>query len=296
MARIPFHSVGIMPFFLGTILAWKICGTFNLPVFIWSTLAVVMIMLSTYFAGEYYDEEVDRLSASMERNRFTGGSQAVIRGLVPARHAKTASYLAIAFAGVIGVLLQFHYKTGFWTIPLGLTGIICGFFYSTEPLRWVKRGIGEIMIGYSYGWLPVAASFYLQSGTMIPLVHWLSVPVALTIFNVILINEFPDYPADLKVGKTTLAVRLGKDSASRLYSAAGASTILSYPMAVFAGLPRMAFIFYPVLLALSLYTITGMVKRDWEDRDRLEHLCGLTIVINLFVPVTYIMTLFFGAD
>jgi len=62
---------------------------------------------------------------------------------------------------VIGLILQFYYKTGPWTIPLGVIGMITGFFYSTPPPRWVKRGIGELLIGFCYGWLPVAAAFYL---------------------------------------------------------------------------------------------------------------------------------------
>ena len=37
MSRPPFHIVGILPFVLGTILAYKITGAFSLPVFLLSS-------------------------------------------------------------------------------------------------------------------------------------------------------------------------------------------------------------------------------------------------------------------
>lgn len=289
MARIPFHSVGVMPFFLGAVLAWRLTGTLDRAVFIWGTLAVVLIMLSTYLAGEYHDLEEDRLSGKMERNPFTGGSQALVRGMVPLHHPKVGSYVAIVMAGAIGLLLQFYYRTGPWTIPLGLLGMAAGFFYSTRPVRWVTRGIGEIIIGFSYGWLPIAASFYLQTGSLHPLVHWMSLPVALSIFNVILINEFPDYPADLKEGKKTLTVRFGKKTASYVYACASIGGVILYPFAVMAGLSPHAILLYLPIAALSCMTAAGMMKGRYNDRAALEKMCGITIVINLLYAATYML-------
>ncbi|MCX7966509.1 MAG: prenyltransferase [Syntrophorhabdaceae bacterium] len=111
---------------------------------------------------------------------------------------------------MVGLIIQFYFKTGTWTIPLGVFGILSGFFYSMMPIRWVARGVGEILIGLCYGWLPVSVSFYLQIGEFNHIIHWVSIPIACTIFNVILINEFPDYPADIIAKKSNLVVRYGK--------------------------------------------------------------------------------------
>jgi 1,4-dihydroxy-2-naphthoate octaprenyltransferase len=291
MARIPFHSVGVLPFCLGAVLAWRTTGTFSWPVFLWGSLAVVLIMLSTYLAGEYHDLEEDRLSAQMERNPFTGGSQAVVQGLVPRHHPRVGSYVALALAGAIGVLLQFGYHTGPWTIPLGIVGMIAGFFYSTEPVRWVKRGIGEVIIGFSYGWLPIAVSFYLQTGRLSPLMHWMSLPVALSIFNVILINEFPDYPADLIQGKKNLTVRLGKKAASFIYAAASLGGVVLCFLTIPAGLSSSTL--FPLLPAavLSVLVTTGMLAGKYSDRAVLEKMCGLTIAINWLYAIAYMASL-----
>lgn len=291
MARIPFHSVGVLPFCLGAVLAWRSTGSFSWPVFLWATLAVILIMLATYLAGECYDLEEDRLSGQMERNPFTGGSQAVVQGMVPRHYPKVGSYVALALAGAIGALLQFGYRTGPWTIPLGLIGMVSGFFYSTEPVRWVKRGIGELIIGFSYGWLPIAVSFYLQTGHISSLVHWMSLPVGLSIFNVILINEFPDYPADLRYGKKTLTVRFGKKAASFIYAAASLGGAALCTLAIPAGLsPRSIFLLLPAV-ALSVLVTAGMLTEKFADRASLEKMCALTIVINWLYALAYMVSL-----
>jgi len=287
LSRLPFHLVGVLPFILGAALAWRTYGVFNWPVFIWSTIAVVLIMLSTYYGGEYHDLAVDKLSASMERNAFSGGSQAIVNNLLPHKQAKIASYIAIVLAGVIGLILQFYYKTGPWTIPLGIIGMIAGFFYSAPPLRWVKRGIGELLIGFCYGWLPVATAYYLQAGTIDNIVHWISIPIACTIFNVILINEFPDYPADMIEGKKTLVVRLGKNAAVYLYIAVTLIGCLAFGLAVRRGLPAVTLLFYLPVFVIAVLIIAMLFKKDYLDRKRLELLCGLTIVVNLGTSLVY---------
>jgi 1,4-dihydroxy-2-naphthoate octaprenyltransferase len=55
LARPPFHTVGILPFVLGTLLAYKINTVFSIEVFILGVSAVILIMLSTYQSGEYFD-------------------------------------------------------------------------------------------------------------------------------------------------------------------------------------------------------------------------------------------------
>ena len=294
LSRLPFHLVGVFPFVLGTVLAWHTYQVFNWPVFIWSTIAVVLIMLSAYYGGEYHDLKGDRLSAKMERNAFSGGSQALVKNLLPYKQAKIASYIAIALAGVIGLILQFYYKTGPWTIPLGLIGMIAGFFYSTPPLRWVKRGIGELLIGFCYGWLPVATAFYLQAGTIDNIVHWISIPIACTIFNVILINEFPDYPADLIEEKRNLVVRVGKNTAGFLYIAVTVIAWIAFGFAVSQGLPAVTFVFYLPVFLIGLIAVVLMSKKNYLDRKRLELICGLTIVVNLGSSLAYTLAIWLG--
>jgi 1,4-dihydroxy-2-naphthoate octaprenyltransferase len=251
-------------------------------------------MLSTYYGGEYHDLKEDKLSAEMERNAFSGGTQVIVKNLLPHKQGKTASYIAISLAGVIGLILHFYYKTGCWTIPLGVIGMIAGFFYSTPPLRWVKRGIGELLIAFCYGWLPVAAAFYLQAGTINPIVHWISIPIACSIFNVILINEFPDYPADLIEGKKNLVIRIGKNTSAFLYITMTAIAWIAFCLAVSQGLPDVTFLFYLPVFLIGLILVVLISKKHYLNRNRLELICGFTIVVNLGSSLSYILGIWLG--
>lgn len=294
MSRPPFHIVGVMPFILGTVLANRLTGAFNLAVFLIATFAVIMIMLLTYYNGEYYDVKEDKIAGKGEKNLFSGGSQVIAQKRLPRKYAKIGSYIALALAVIAGLVLQFYYKTGVWTVPLGALGMFLGYFYSSPPFRWVSRGIGEMFIGFCYGWLTLAAAFYIQTQRFDALINWASVPVALTIFNVILINEFPDYNADKLAGKRNIVVRLGKSRSAIIYITATVLTWVFFGLSVFAGVPVLAvYIFIPFFLA-SCFIIISLIRKVYIEHKKLEMLCGLTIIINIGVTLSLILGISFG--
>lgn len=291
LSRPPFHMVGVFPFILGGLLAWHATGHLNWIILGWGTLAVVLIMLATYYSGEYFDYETDSLSARLERNRFSGGTQVLQTGIIPRKHAFIAAIISLLLAGGIGLLLQFYYETGVYTLPLGALGILVGFFYTTKPIQWSYRGTGEIWIGFCYGWLVVAASYYIQTGQFSPLVHWTALPIAFTIFNVILINEFPDYLADQKVGKKNLVVRFGKVKMSKLYALASVAVWTFYLLSVKAGIPVQAlFFFFPIFL-LSVITTLQVTRGAYKDQKKLEGICAKTLIVNLGTTISFILAI-----
>lgn len=281
VSRPHFHSVGVLPFMLGLTLSSRLGNTIDWPVFLLGMSAVILVMLSTYYGGEAYDVREDGIAWSEGGNPFSGGSGMVVTGCIPSGQVKRASLVALVAAILIGVFLQFGLKTGPWTLPLGLTGAFAGYYYSTPPFRWVKRGFGEFLIGFCYGWLTVAMAFYLQTGSIHPLVSLLSVPIGCTIFNVILLNEFPDYRGDSQAGKRNLTVRLGLDRASHLY---GVVTLLAWAFLVvslFFGVPIQL-----AILATPLYLLGGKIYLQlrggaYRDKGALRKLCGLNLTINL---------------
>lgn len=291
LSRVPFHSVGVMPFILGAVLAWKTTGIFNLPVFLLGVIAVILIMLSTYYMGEYCDIFEDKLSADMDRNTFSGGSQVIVKNLLPDNYPMIASYIALALTVIVGLIIKFHYKTGVLTIPLGIIGMISGFFYSKMPIRWVTRGIGEVLIGFCYGWLPVAVSFYLQVGRIDSIITWISLPIACTIFNVILVNEFPDHPADMIARKSNLVVRLGKEKAAYLYVFVTAVALITFILSVMQGLPKITLAYYAPVFVVSVVIAVMMFKKSYLNKKMLEAICGLTIVTNLGTSLAFTLAI-----
>jgi 1,4-dihydroxy-2-naphthoate polyprenyltransferase len=289
MSRPPFHIVGVLPFALGTLLAWRIEHIFSGPVFFLGTLAVVLIMLSTYHAGEYFDYREDAISKKLYPSRFSGGSGIIPAEKLPRRVALWTSVVAIVLAGTIGIMLQFYFRTGPYTILLGSLGLFPGFFYSTRPIRLIEKGIGEIFIGFCYGWLPIACAYYIQTGSIAPVIHWIGLPVGITIFNVVFLNEFPDYVADKATGKRNLLVRMGIKRGPAVYIAASILAAITTILAILEGVPARAFYLYIPVMALSAVIIYMILNRKHEDRSALEILCGLNIAINLGTTGSFLL-------
>lgn len=289
LSRPPFHTVGILPFILGTILAYRINSNFSIEIFILGVLGVILIMLSTYHSGEYFDYRGDMISNRLHNNQFAGGTRVLLAGKMSPLVPLWTSIIAIIIAAAIGLFLQFILKTGPCTLLLGFLGAFPGFFYSTEPIRLVKRGIGEIFIGFCYGWLPVASAYYIQTGTIHPIIHWLAIPIGLTVFNVILLNEFPDYEADKATDKRNLLYRIGKQKGLVLYVAFSLLTSLTMFISPLWGIPFKVVYFYLPFFIISLYIIAMIMQKKHEDGKMLEILCGLNIAVNLGTSLSYIM-------
>lgn len=289
LSRPPFHTVGVLPFMLGTLLANRIHGVFNLQILLLGTVGVILIMLSAYYGGEYWDFVEDTLVAKGEKSKFAGGSGVLQKGILPRQVALTASIASLSLALVVGIVLQFVYKTGPLTLFFGVVGLVAGFFYSARPIRWVRTGFGELLIGFCYGWLPLAASCYLQTGQLPMLIHWMAVPIGLTILNVILLNEYPDYDADLSAGKKNLLVRLGKRRGAYIYGVAGIGSIVFFFISLIRGVPVKALWFYLPVGAVALALAVSVIKGYWNDRNTLEKMCGVNILVNLGTTAAYIL-------
>jgi 1,4-dihydroxy-2-naphthoate polyprenyltransferase len=292
LARAPFHSVGAAPYAVGAFMAADFLGAFHWGLWVWGTTAVVLVMLSTYLAGERFDLEEDRISGELGRSRFAGGTGVVEAGVVPLWAPLAGSVSALIAAGAVGLFIVFHYDTGPLTIPLGLLGMAGGFFYSTPPLRWVSTGLGEVWIAVCYGFLPVTVGYYLPTGLITPLVLAVGFPIACTIFNVILANEYPDYPADFAAGKRNALVRLGRSGGARLYAAAAFAGACGVLLSWGLGAPTNILLYSVPSLLCSGYAAVRLLRGAWMDREELELLCGLGIAANLAMCAGYIGAFF----
>jgi 1,4-dihydroxy-2-naphthoate polyprenyltransferase len=288
LSRPSFHLVGITPFVLGTFLAYKLAAKFNPEVFIFGISGVILIMLSTYHAGEFFDRKGDFISGRLHQNRFAGGSRVFAGEKIAPGVALWTSIISLILAAFTGIALQFILETGKFTLLLGCLGAFCGFFYSAEPIRLVKRGLGEIFIGFCYGWLPVASGYYIQTGTIHPLVYRFAIPIGLSIFNVILLNEFPDYEADAATNKRNLLYRLGRQKGMMLSASLSLLTIIAMLVSPLWGIPWKVVYFFGPFALISLSIATMMFRGKYKNVKLLEILCGLNIAVNLGTSLAFI--------
>ena len=289
LSRIPFLSVGILPLILGFMLAWRrgYKGPFEL--YLLSAAAVILIMWMTYYLGEWNDLEGDRINQNF--NRFSGGSRILVEEGIPARVSFLLGYGCLAGAILLVLCIYLQYLRDLRTLLLGGVGIFSGFFYSNKPIRWSYHGLGEILIGFCYGWLPIAAGFFLLTGFFSGQIFLLSIPVGLSIFNVILINEFPDEEADQAVGKKNLVVRFGKERMGDLYIGLSILAGFSFAKMIWGvgQTPYWLLILSASPLLLILWNLILVWKGNYRDTKKLELLCRNTLFVNL--SMTMLMTI-----
>lgn len=293
LARLPFHIVGVLPFILGTWLAWNFEKIFNLPIFLFGLIAVIFIMMATYFSGEYWDTEENDIAFRDHQSRFAGGSRIIQKGILHKNIALYSSVISLILAIITGLILVYVYGVGYLALPFGLIGMIAGFFYSTRPIRWVKTGIGELWIAFCYGWLPVSVGYYLQTNTIHPLIHIISFPIAFTIFNVILLNEYPDYYADKTAGKNNMVVRLGKEKASLLYILITCGSWITGLLTIPYGVPLTLLVLFAPMMFMSLLIVKSLKNKLWQDMKKLENLMGMNLLVNIGTTASFIIA-FFG--
>jgi 1,4-dihydroxy-2-naphthoate octaprenyltransferase len=291
LSRVPFLSVGILPLILGFVLAWRWGYKGPLGLYVLSTGAVILIMWMTYYMGEWNDLEGDRINQNF--NQFSGGSRVLAKEVIPAWVSLLLGYGCLTGAILIGFYIYLQYQNDLRTLLLGGLGIFFGFFYSSKPFRWSYHGLGEILIGFCYSWLPIATGFFLFTGFFSPQILLLSIPVGLSIFNVILINEFPDEEADRAIGKKNLVVRFGKERMGDLYIGLSILTGFSF-IKMMWGLgdtPFWLLVLSAILPLLILWNLIQVWQGNYHDTRKLERLCRNTLLVNL--SMTMILTIRF---
>lgn len=286
--RPPFHTVGVFPFILGAVVASAAGSKLNWWVLVLGSLAVMLIMGMTYTINEYFDFETDLIN--LEYNKFSGGSRVLPHGLLSRRQVFIAGIINMLLALAIGFVLVFYFRTGPWTLPLGIIGILAGFFYTAKPVQLAYRGVGEIFIGFSYGWLPVLTGYYLQSGKFSLLAALISFPIAISIFEVIFINELPDYGSDKVSSKNNLVVKMGLEKSALVYNLLLVLTFISIIPAFFFQLSLIALVFLAFPFALGIWNFIEVALGGWRNKHQLEGICARTIGINLLITISLIVT------
>jgi 1,4-dihydroxy-2-naphthoate octaprenyltransferase len=216
--RVPFFIASALPVIVGTSVAFAHTGQFNLILFILAVFATVAIHAGANIANDYFDHISKNDWLNENKTPFSGGSRMIQNNLLTPKEILIGSWMFLAIGAVLGIAIVIMTKSLF-VLSLGVIGILGGYFYTATPFKLGYRTAGEITIGLLFGILPVYGSYYIQTKnfTTTPLLP--GVIVALLIFQIILANEFPDFPADRAANKKTLVVTLGIKNAASFYKA-----------------------------------------------------------------------------
>jgi 1,4-dihydroxy-2-naphthoate polyprenyltransferase len=201
----------VAPVLVGTALAQEE-GTFHPLRFACALVGSIFIQVGTNLANDYSDarrgaDTEDRLGPV----RVTAG------GLMPPRRVLVGTWVAFAIAVAAGAYLVA--VAGWQLLLVGAASIAAGVLYTGGPKPYGYEGLGELFVFLFFGVVAVVGSYYVQVEDLEWEAFALSAPVGLLASAILVVNNVRDVDTDRRAGKMTLAVRLGRDRARRLYAA-----------------------------------------------------------------------------
>jgi 1,4-dihydroxy-2-naphthoate polyprenyltransferase len=199
----------IAPVLVGTALAGSE-GQFRPLAFCAALVGSIFIQIGTNLSNDYSDA---RRGADTEER--LGPVRVTAGGLVPPRKVLVATWLAFAIAVAAGAYLIA--LVGWELLAVGAASILAGVLYTGGPRPYGYEGLGELFVFGFFGVVAVSGSYYVQTEELSWLVLGLSVPVGLLAAAILVVNNIRDLDTDRRAGKRTLAVRLGRERARRLF-------------------------------------------------------------------------------
>jgi 1,4-dihydroxy-2-naphthoate octaprenyltransferase len=201
----------IAPVLVGTAAAIELVG--ELPRFgalIAALLGSIFIQIGTNLANDYSDAK--RGADTVER---LGPVRVTAAGLVAPQRVLVATWLAFAVAVAVGIYLAT--VAGWVIIAVGVASIAAGVLYTGGPRPYGYAGLGELFVFLFFGLVAVNGSYYVQLEELEWLPFGLSVAVGCLATVILVVNNVRDIETDRRAGKNTLAVRIGRANARRLY-------------------------------------------------------------------------------
>jgi 1,4-dihydroxy-2-naphthoate polyprenyltransferase len=233
----------------------------------------VFIQIGTNLSNDYSDarrgaDSEDRLGPV----RVTAG------GLMPPRRVLVGTYVAFGVAVAAGLYLAA--VAGWELLAVGVLSIAAGVLYTGGPRPYGYAGLGELFVFLFFGLVAVNGSYYVQTEELSWEALALSIPVGLLAAAILVVNNVRDIDTDRRAGKRTLAVKLGRDGARRLFAAMVALAFVMPPAIWLAG-----GLSFWLLLALAALPLVPQLVRTVSTRTDGPALNGALARTGLLLAV-----------
>ena len=190
------------PVIVGSALAWS-AGSFSLLPAIGAFLGALFLQIAVNLANDYFD-----FVKGVDTEERLGPQRATASGLISLKSMRIAIGLVILLAVLDGLYLVFI--GGIPIIVIGIASILSLLAYSGGPYPLASHGFGDLFVFIFFGLVAVCGTFYVQSLSLSPIVILGSLPSAMHITAILVVNNYRDRVTDEKSGKRTLAVKMGE--------------------------------------------------------------------------------------
>jgi 1,4-dihydroxy-2-naphthoate polyprenyltransferase len=211
-------TASIVPVLVGTGIG---IGThhFHTGRFIAMFFASILIQSATNMFNEYFDYK-----RGLDDEKMVGIAGTIVRDGIAPKVVLSLGWISIFIALLLGVYLCA--STSWW---LALVGAVCmsvGYLYSGGPWPLAYTPFGELAASTAMGPAIVLIAYYLQTGTVTWRATAISIPIGLLIGAILLANNIRDMDQDVKGGRRTIAILIGRERGRILFGSVFAAAYL----------------------------------------------------------------------
>lgn len=195
-------AAGLVPVWLGAVLAWKLSGQFDLGLWLCTLLSAVCIQIATNFFNDAIDGKKGADGPLRQGpQRLTGSGEMAYSQVMRLGYAFL--FAAIVFGSILFI------TRGWPIVVIGLPSLYLAYAYTGGPYPLAYRGLGELFVILFFGIIAVMGTVFVQTQEWPMEALVLGTQVGLLSAVLISVNNFRDREGDALVGKKTLAVCFG---------------------------------------------------------------------------------------
>lgn len=246
------------------------------------TLLALAVSLFLQIGVNYANDYSDGIRGTDEFRvgplRLTGSKS------VRPQAVKFAAFLFFALAAFSGLAIVLITQQ-WWFIAVGIAAIVAAWFYTGGKSPYGYSGLGEIAVFIFFGLVATYGTAYIQILAFDLNALMGSIAAGCFASAVLMVNNIRDIDTDSKVGKRTLAVKLGLGKAKALYFA-----MLWAPMVILLPYP----LIYPatMLAWVALFFVlpaTLIVRKPEGPKDLI-----LALKITSLASLSFALAFSFG--
>lgn len=218
-----------------------------------NTLLCLIVALALQIGTNYANDYSDGVRGTDEVR--VGPFRLTASKLVPPLAVKRAAFFFFFVAAVAGLFLSIRSTWIF--IPLGMSAVAAGWFYTGGPRPYGYIGLGELFVMIYFGFVATVGTAFTQHGHVPAGAWWWGLATGSMACALLEANNLRDVSGDREAGKKTLAARLGRRRASWLYAVWVALAILGAAFGGEALVGAVALAMYIPALQLAFSPKTG---------------------------------------
>lgn len=213
-------GAAVAPVAVGTAVALD-DGAISWPRAVAALVVALALQVATNFANDLSDGR-----RGLDGPDRVGPIRLVGSGLASEGAVKRAMLLSFGVALVVGGALAL--AVGPELLVVGVLCVAAGWGYTGGNNPYGYRAMGELSVFLFFGLVATAGSTYVQTRDVAPLALVLGSSIGLIASALLVVNNLRDRAADERMGKRTLAVRLGDQRTRLLFngSLAGAGLLV----------------------------------------------------------------------